>query len=138
MHFSSPSGQRLSWWRPWKRGAVGSFCSGYWTVSTFLNICRKVTPKPLTGPRKSATGHLLCLVVGHPGQHWLTRGNADAVVVREVHGWRGKRWLGLGFAACRDARVLGLRCQPLGSLARRLPAPQERQQNHDNPAADEV
>ena len=21
-HFSSPSGQRLSWWRPWKRGAV--------------------------------------------------------------------------------------------------------------------
>src|SRR5262252_3806387 len=59
MHFSSPSGQRLSWWRPWNRGAVGFFSSGYWTVSTFLNICRKVTPKPLTGPRNSGTGDLL-------------------------------------------------------------------------------
>src|SRR5215472_11183967 len=119
MHFSSPSGQRLSWCRPWNRGAVGSFCSGYWTVSTFLNICRKVTPKPLTGPRKSATGHLLCLVVGHPGQHGLTRGQADAVVVREVHGWRGERRLGLGVAAGGDARFLGFRRQSLGSLAGR-------------------
>ena len=49
MHFSSPSGQRLSWWRPWNRGAVGLFSSGYWTVSTFRNICRKVTPNPLIG-----------------------------------------------------------------------------------------
>src|SRR5713226_3392032 len=59
MHFSSPSDQRLSWWRPWKRGAVGFVSSGYWTVSTFRNICRKVTPKPLTGFRKSSTGDLL-------------------------------------------------------------------------------
>src|SRR6266851_2954621 len=58
IHFSSPSGQRLSWWRPWKRGAVGFVSSGYWTVSTFRNICRKVTPKPLTGFRKSSTGDL--------------------------------------------------------------------------------
>src|ERR1700674_689897 len=59
MHFSSPSGQRLSWWRPWKRGAVGFTSSGYWTVSPFRNICRKVTPNPLTGLRKSNTGDLL-------------------------------------------------------------------------------
>src|SRR5436190_16465865 len=49
MHFSSPSGQRLSWCRPWKRGAVGSFSKGYCSVTTFLNIVRKVTPKPATG-----------------------------------------------------------------------------------------
>src|SRR5204862_7145190 len=59
MHFSSPSGHRFSWWRPWNRGAVAFFSSGYWTVSTFLNICRKVTPKPLTGPRNPGTGDLL-------------------------------------------------------------------------------
>src|SRR5215467_970347 len=123
MHFSSPSGQRLSWWRPWKRGAVGSFCSGYWTVSTFLNICRKVTPKPLTGPRKSATGHLLCLVVGHPGQHGLARCHADAVVMGEIHGRRGERWLRLGLAAGRKSLFLGLGRQPLFPLAGRLPAP---------------
>src|SRR5690349_11164511 len=49
MHFSRPSGQRLSWWRPWKRGAVGSFSKGYCSVTTFLNMVRKVTPKPATG-----------------------------------------------------------------------------------------
>src|ERR1700733_5995603 len=56
MHFSRPSGQRLSWWCPWNRGAVGRLSSGYITVSTFLNISRKVTPNPLTGLRKSRTG----------------------------------------------------------------------------------
>src|SRR6478609_2258568 len=49
MHFSSPSGQRFSWWRPWKRGAVGSFSNGYCSVTTFLNIVRNVTPNPATG-----------------------------------------------------------------------------------------
>src|SRR3954454_3218044 len=49
MHFSRPSGQRLSWWRPWKRGAVGSFSNGYCSVTTFLNMVRKVTPNPATG-----------------------------------------------------------------------------------------
>ena len=49
MHFSSPSGQRLSWWRPWKRGAVGIFSKGYCSVTTFLNMVRKVTPNPATG-----------------------------------------------------------------------------------------
>src|SRR3954453_4454975 len=49
MHFSSPSGQRLSWWRPWKRGAVGFFSNGYCSVTTRRNIVRKVTPNPATG-----------------------------------------------------------------------------------------
>src|ERR1700712_4941184 len=49
MHFSSPSGQRLSWCLPWKRGAVGFFSNGYCSVTTFLNIVRNVTPKPATG-----------------------------------------------------------------------------------------
>src|SRR6476469_9802202 len=49
MHFARPSGQRLSWCRPWNRGAVGSFSNGYCSVTTFLNIVRKVTPKPATG-----------------------------------------------------------------------------------------
>src|SRR6476659_8672927 len=49
MHFSRPSGQRLSWCRPWKRGAVGCFSKGYCSVTTFLNIVRNVTPNPATG-----------------------------------------------------------------------------------------
>src|SRR3954447_21515092 len=49
MHFSSPSGHRFSWWRPWKRGAVGFFSNGYCSVTTFLNMVRNVTPKPATG-----------------------------------------------------------------------------------------
>src|SRR5216683_2404700 len=89
MHFSSPSGQRLSWWRPWNRGAVGRLSSGYWTVSTFLNISWKVTPNPLTGLRKSSTGDLLLLERGllwrtvAPGQCRIL--DPDAVVVRQVH-----------------------------------------------------
>src|ERR1700753_1589900 len=72
MHFSRPSGQRLSWWRPWNRGAVGAGLSGYSTVSTFLNIWWKVTPKPLTGLGNSSRGDL------------LASGHADAVVMRQV------------------------------------------------------
>src|ERR1022692_4072852 len=100
MHFSSPSGQRLSWWRPWKRGAVGSMTSGYSTVSTFLNIVRKVTPNPLTGLRKSNTRDLLGGAVGGGprvagatgGSPWLVPGadrDADPVVVRKIHGRDG-------------------------------------------------
>src|SRR5579875_3024417 len=59
MHFSRPSGHRLSWWWPWNRGAVGRLSSGYCTVSTFRNISWKVTPNPLMGLRKSSTGDLL-------------------------------------------------------------------------------
>src|SRR6185369_17976793 len=58
-HFSRPSGWRLSTWRPWYRGAVGFFSSGYSSVVTFLNIVRKVTPNPLPGTWTSDTGALL-------------------------------------------------------------------------------
>src|SRR5260370_17621728 len=96
MHFSSPSGHLFSWCRPWKRGAVGRFSSGYWTVSTFLNICRKVTPKPLTELRNSGTVPLLRVRVADgsaggavlgadPGQHGLTGARqAEAVEVRQI------------------------------------------------------
>src|SRR5216683_5140340 len=94
MHFSSPSGQRLSWWRPWNRGAVGFFSSGYWTVSTFRNICRKVTPNPFTELRNSGTGDLLDGAARNGG--WIGRratgagSHPDAVVMREIQGRNGE------------------------------------------------
>src|ERR1700689_2534632 len=105
MHFSSPSGQRLSWWWPWNRGAVCRLSSGYCTVSTFRNISRKVTPNPLTGLRKSSTGDLLSHTVGshtvgvgvdvrRTGQ----RGVAElkAVIMRQVERWHRVPRLRLG------------------------------------------
>src|SRR5262245_52723267 len=83
MHFSRPSGQRLSWCLPWKRGAVGRFSSGYITVSTLRNICRKVTPKPLIEFRMSGTGDLLLFLFPRKLGAWL--GRAAAVIVRQVH-----------------------------------------------------
>src|SRR5689334_23314851 len=70
MHFSSPSGCRFSWCRPWYRGAVGTLTSGYSSVTTFVNMVANVTPKPATGAKTSesqppppfsvlATEHLL-------------------------------------------------------------------------------
>src|ERR1700756_2339709 len=95
MQFSRPSGQRVSWWCPWNRGAVGRLSSGYITVSTFLNISRKVTPNPLTGLRKSSTGDLLRIVAcaadggadggagrGRARQCGLVEG--EPVIVRQV------------------------------------------------------
>src|SRR5271156_5551748 len=86
MHFSSPSGQRLSWWWPWNRGAVCRLSSGYITVSTFRNISRKVTPNPLTGLRKSSTGDLLSHTVIVGVRRTGQRGVAEltAVIVRQV------------------------------------------------------
>src|ERR1700749_3158984 len=89
MHFSRPSGQRLSWWWPWNRGAVGRLSSGYITVSTFLNISRKVTPNPLTGLRKSSTGDLLSRAIAGCGGGRNRAGQrrtaeVKAVVVRQV------------------------------------------------------
>src|ERR1700744_2471170 len=120
MHFSSPSGHRLSWWWPWKRGAVGRFSSGYWTVSTFRNISWKVTPNPLMGLRKSSTGDLLGAVrvagLGHrAGRSRDGAGRAgepDAVVVGQVQrgdpvvaarepGRGTDRFAGLGFGLVR-------------------------------------
>src|SRR3954447_14728832 len=54
MHFSSPSGQRFSWCRPWNRGAVGFFSNGYCSVNTFRNMVRKVTPNPATGSQRDS------------------------------------------------------------------------------------
>src|SRR5580658_1504066 len=87
MHFSSPSGQRLSWWWPWNRGAVAFLTSGYSMVSTFLNISWKVTPNPLTGLRKSST----CDLLGGGVRSTESRLGPDAaaVVVRQVE--RGHR-----------------------------------------------
>src|SRR6516165_3608878 len=90
MHFSSPSGHRLSWWWPWNRGAVGRLSSGYVTVSTFRNISRKVTPNPLTGLRKSSTGDLLrgLGVTQRPADRLRRRvAKLEPVVVRQVK-WR--------------------------------------------------
>src|SRR5262249_33645821 len=89
MHFSSPSGQRLSWWWPWNRGAVGRFSSGYMTVSTFRNISRKVTPNPLTGLKKSLIGLGTCDLLGGGGASGRDRAHgrgvqAKPVVVRPV------------------------------------------------------
>src|SRR5258708_12062184 len=90
MHFSRPSGHRLSWCLPWNLGAVGSFTSGYSTVSTFLNICMKVTAKPLTGLRKSSTGDLRNarrrgLSVRGVQLALQRTFRLNAVVVRQVH-----------------------------------------------------
>src|SRR5216683_7623029 len=124
MHFSSPSGQRLSWWRPWKRGAVGFTSSGYWTVSTFRNICRKVTPNPLTGLRKSNTGDLLGgavdggpRVAGGAGRRGPLPGrdrDADSVVVRQVHGRDGEAPGGGGRGNYRAPGALRRRARRAG------------------------
>src|ERR1700735_3976078 len=116
MHFSSPSGQRFSWWRPWNRGAVGTLCSGYSTVSTFLNIWWKLTPNPLMGLRKSGIGDLLA-VARHPrveqgaGLVRLAgRNQPDAVIMRQVE--RGNR-------EARPRRGLAARWLPAGGPAGR-------------------
>src|SRR5438309_9017495 len=98
MHFSRPSGCRLSTCRPWKRGAVGFFSSGYCSVLTFLNMVRNVTPKPLIGSKmlvscplsgRSFAGtaaHLPRRVLdragGHLAGHWGHRKAAGECVVR--------------------------------------------------------
>src|SRR5437016_14623790 len=91
MHFSSPSGHRLSWWWPWNRGAVGRFSSGYWTVSTFLNISWKVTPKPLIGLRMSVRNLGTCDL---PAGGWVV--DTDTVVVRQVQRRHRETGGGLG------------------------------------------
>ncbi len=76
MHFSSPSGQRLSWCRPWNRGAVGFFSNGYCSVTTFLNMVRKVTPKPAIGSQNCSLRvgiySRFPSAVAVPGTVWVT------------------------------------------------------------------
>src|SRR3982750_3539900 len=102
MHFSSPAGQRLSWCRPWNRGAVGTFSNGYCSVTTLRNIVRKVTPNPATGSQNCSfrVGISLLLPRGGVGGGRGRGHGRDGVAARErVEGSR----LGL----------LGLAVQPL-------------------------
>src|SRR5580658_2212429 len=100
MHFSSPSGHRFSWWWPWNRGAVAFLTSGYSTVSTFLNISVKVTPKPLIGLRKSSTCDLLRGGIRMADLDVNADAGVDteAVVMRQV-----ERRYRIGRAACHCA-----------------------------------
>src|SRR5450830_1658104 len=54
MHFSSPSAYRLSWWRPWYRGWVGTRSNGYCSVTVGRNMFESVTPNPAMGATASA------------------------------------------------------------------------------------
>src|SRR6516165_10297390 len=146
MHFSSPSGHRLSWWWPWNRGAVGFLTSGYSTVSTLRNISWKVTPNPLTGLRRSLRKSSTCdLLTG--GFRMTDDGfqagpavPADAVVVRQVH--RRHRE---GRGAVRDLAGLGFFGGVLlGGVPRRpllrgaVPHPDQAQDEHEDDAEDDV
>src|SRR5690242_12669420 len=136
MHFSSPSGHRLSWWWPWNRGAVGRFSSGYITVSTFRNISRKVTPNPLTGLRKSSTGDLLsrCLA-GHGPRRRVAK--LEAVVMRQVHWWHGEAPHRAGLFLVGDGRLVG--CQfGRPALCGVVPERDEGEDEHEYQPADRV
>src|SRR5215471_10186119 len=109
MHFSRPSGQRFSWCRPWYLGAVGFFSSGYWTVSTFRNICRNVTPNPLI---ELSTGDLVPCAAGRlsGSSRNGSREDADPVVVRQVQGRDGEcpgRSVGVGLGGLDLGGLLG-------------------------------
>src|SRR6478736_5799269 len=56
MHFSRPSGYRLSWCRPWNRGFTGAVSNGYCSVTVRLKKFLIVTPNPAAGASASATG----------------------------------------------------------------------------------
>src|SRR5690242_13623713 len=135
MHFSSPSGHRLSWWWPWNRGAVGRFSSGYWTVSTLRNISVKVTPNPLTGLIRS----LMKPLIGLGTCDLLTGGldlilDADTVVVRQVkrrHRESGRRLDGAGL---RYVGLLGGRVARGPLLGRAVPHDDQGEDEHDDHA----
>src|ERR1700760_1193750 len=114
MHFSRPSGHRLSWWWPWNRGAVGRLSSGYWTVSTFLNISVKVTPKPLTGSMMSLSQLGTCdlLLGGLRVEAGGFLAEADTVVVRQVHRRHRETGSGLDRARFRQVGLLPGRGAP--------------------------
>src|ERR1700689_5028842 len=156
MHFSSPSGQRLSWWCPWNRGAVGRLSSGYITASTFRNISRKVTPNPFTGLRKSSTGDLLSHTVVIGVRRTGQRGVAElkAVVMRQVERWHRVPRLGRGGLGHLDQLALIVvvplvflllggtrlaRPQPLEPLGVAVvPERDQRDEEHEDDAGDRV
>src|SRR5450755_1362217 len=75
-HFSRPSGCLLRTCRPWNRGIVVFFCSGYNSVLTDLNMVAKVTPNPLPGPKKlligasDAVGGIVAITCGQNRPRW--------------------------------------------------------------------
>src|SRR5215472_10378208 len=144
MHFSSPSGHRLSWWWPWNRGAVGRLSSGYITVSAFRNISRKVTPNPLTGLRKSSTGDLSFSPGGAiPPRPPQRMGGSPppippgTVVVRQVERRHRVALRALFVIGVRDGRGGGrqVRCALLGGV---VPERDEREDQHQNQAGADV
>src|SRR5215469_6318863 len=140
MHFSSPSGHRLSWWWPWNRGAVGRLSSGYITVSAFRNISRKVTPNPLTGLRKSSTGDLLsgfCVAQRPADRNWRRVTKLETVVVRQVQRRHGEALGRALFVLIRDGRRLGrqVRGAPLGRV---VPERDQREDQHQDQAGADV
>src|SRR5579875_1268631 len=155
MHFSSPSGHRLSWWWPWNRGAVGCGFSGYSAVSTFLNIWWKVTPKPLTGLRKSSTGDLRAVARGSrieesAGTFGLPRSaHADPVVVRQIErGDREALWVAGPAGVAGQLAVASFRFggglvqfafqQSAAFFRPGLPDPDDREEQHQNQPGDDV
>src|SRR5690554_6788193 len=78
MHFSSPSGQRLSWCLPWNRGAVGTFSKGYCSVTGLRNIVRNVTPKPAIGSHNDS---LIVAISGSPPLGWSQCVDAGAAAL---------------------------------------------------------
>src|SRR5580693_6549944 len=123
MHFSSPSGHRLSWWWPWNRGAVGFLTSGYSTVSTFRNISWKVTPNPLIGLRKSSTSDL-------PGGGFVVE--IDAVVVRQVERRHREGARAHGHLSASLAGTGGIRCRETGGPLLRGAVPHRGQRDDDD------
>src|SRR5450432_1715780 len=77
-HFSRPSGCLLRTCRPWNRGIVVFFCSGYNSVLTDLNMVANVTPNPLTGPKKLLIGASGAIVAIVRGQDCARRPGTDA------------------------------------------------------------
>src|SRR5689334_12560399 len=111
MHFSRPSGQRFSWCRPWKRGAVGFFSNGYSSVNTLRNIVRKVTPNPATGSQRAsltlATAAFLattvCVALGVDDRRRYRVPTGEGVEVLAI-GNRGRRFGLLAREQHRDQR----------------------------------
>src|SRR6516162_10976749 len=133
MHFSSPSGHRLSWWWPWNRGAVGFLTSGYSMVSTLRNISVKVTPNPLIELRKSSTCDLPG--GGFPGRNLIVK--ADAVIVRQVQRRHREGASAHGHVPAGLAGTGGVRCrEPGGPLLRGgVPHPGQDDDDHQDHAA---
>src|SRR5687768_11478283 len=122
MHFSRPSGQRLSWCRPWNRGAVGSFSKGYCSVTTFLNIVRNVTPNPAIGSQNCSLIDLFSAIgrlpfgEGRGAERERLRGTADRTARRHR----------------RDREATGGGLRDLRHLVRLGVLPEEEQQQEEH------